>query len=214
MEILAQVGESDIAQIKVGQPVEFTVQALPGQTFKATVKQVRLQSTTQDNVVNYTVVVAVDNTSGKLLPGMTARANFLTNQPSALQAALAPGIYGLSNGALDEPWPKTMQIKSRLLEWIMNDETQPQILLDALRDDTAPQVGLSTAAVSDVEIEPRNTPVFIRHPVYGTRCSTVVAIDNDGEGLIVERRYSAAAEEIGETALRFRWPLVPDQPRK
>src|SRR6185369_11714391 len=58
MQILAQVGESDIAQIKEGQPVDFTVQALTGQTFHGSVKQVRLQSTTQDNVVNYTVVVA------------------------------------------------------------------------------------------------------------------------------------------------------------
>jgi HlyD family secretion protein len=78
MEILAQVGESDIAQIKEGQTAEFTVQALPGRTFEGTVKQVRLQSTTQDNVVNYTVVVAVDNARGHLLPGMTARVSFLT----------------------------------------------------------------------------------------------------------------------------------------
>src|ERR1043166_7584799 len=78
MQILAQVGESDIAQIKEGQPVEFTVQALPGRTFKGTVQQVRLQSTTTDNVVNYTVVIAADNSRGKLLPGMTARVNFLT----------------------------------------------------------------------------------------------------------------------------------------
>ncbi|HSP13590.1 MAG TPA: efflux RND transporter periplasmic adaptor subunit [Thermoanaerobaculia bacterium] len=79
MQILAQVGESDIAQIKQGQPADFTVQALQRQTFKGTVQQVRLQSTTQDNVVNYTVVVAVDNSGGKLLPGMTARVSFLTN---------------------------------------------------------------------------------------------------------------------------------------
>lgn len=92
MQILAQVGESDIAQIKEGQPVEFTVQALQGQTFKGTVKQVRLQSTTVDNVVNYTVVVAVDNSAGKLLPGMTARVNFLTNG--------AQNILKVSNSAL------------------------------------------------------------------------------------------------------------------
>jgi len=78
MQILAQVGESDIAQIKEGQPVDFSVQALPGRTFKGAVRQVRLESATQDNVVNYTVVVAVDNAGGKLLPGMTARAKFLT----------------------------------------------------------------------------------------------------------------------------------------
>ena len=78
MQILAQVGESDIAQIQQGQTAQFTVQALPGQTFKGTVQQVRLQSTTTDNVVNYTVVVAADNSRGKLLPGMTARVDFLT----------------------------------------------------------------------------------------------------------------------------------------
>jgi HlyD family secretion protein len=78
MQILAQVGESDIAQIKQGQTAEFTVQALQGRTFQGTVQQVRLQSTTTDNVVNYTVVVGVENPRGQLLPGMTARVNFLT----------------------------------------------------------------------------------------------------------------------------------------
>jgi HlyD family secretion protein len=92
MQILAQVGESDIAQIKEGQPVSFTVQALTGQTFKGTVKQVRLQSTTTDNVVNYTVVVSVPNTDGKLLPGMTARVQFLTKQ--------ADNVLKVSNSAL------------------------------------------------------------------------------------------------------------------
>jgi HlyD family secretion protein len=92
MQILAQVGESDIAQIKEGQPVSFTVQALTGQTFKGTVKQVRLQSSTTDNVVNYTVVVSVPNTEGKLLPGMTARVQFLTKQ--------ADNVLKVSNSAL------------------------------------------------------------------------------------------------------------------
>jgi HlyD family secretion protein len=92
MQILAQVGESDIAQIKEGQPVSFTVQALTGQTFKGVVKQVRLQSSTTDNVVNYTVVVSVPNAEGKLLPGMTARVQFLTKQ--------ADNVLKVSNSAL------------------------------------------------------------------------------------------------------------------
>jgi HlyD family secretion protein len=78
MRILALVDESDIGAIKTGQPVEFTVQAYPTETFAGTVQQVRLQSKTQDNVVDYTVVVGVKNTTGKLLPGMTATAQFLT----------------------------------------------------------------------------------------------------------------------------------------
>jgi HlyD family secretion protein len=79
MQILASVGEGDIASIKEGQPVKFTVQALSGQTFQGKVQQVRLQSATSENVVNYTVVVSVSNPEKKLLPGMTARVEFLTN---------------------------------------------------------------------------------------------------------------------------------------
>src|SRR4051812_2354361 len=78
MQILASVDESDIGQIKDNQPVQFTVQSYPGQQFSGTVKQVRLQSTTTDNVVNYTAVVAVKNDGGKLLPGMTATVAFTT----------------------------------------------------------------------------------------------------------------------------------------
>jgi HlyD family secretion protein len=92
MQILAQVGESDIAQIKPGQTVNFTVQALPNQTFHGTVQQVRLQSTTTDNVVNYTVVITVDNAQGKLLPGMTARVDFITKA--------ATNVLKVSNAAL------------------------------------------------------------------------------------------------------------------
>jgi HlyD family secretion protein len=78
MQILASVSESDIGAIKDGQPVTFTVQPYPNRSFTGTVRQVRLQSTTQDNVVNYTVVIAVSNADEKLLPGMTATVQFLT----------------------------------------------------------------------------------------------------------------------------------------
>ena len=88
MQILANVDESDIGSIAVGQPVTFTVQAYPNRTFNGSVQQVRLQSTTQDNVVNYTTVIAVANPDGKLLPGMTATVQFLTG--SAKNALLVP----------------------------------------------------------------------------------------------------------------------------
>ena len=79
MQILAQVGESDIAQIKEGQPVDVHRAGAADQTFKGTVKQVRLQSTTPDNVVNYTVVVVGrQRARTSCCPGMTARVEFLT----------------------------------------------------------------------------------------------------------------------------------------
>ena len=88
MQILANVDESDIGSIAVGQPVTFSVQAYPNRAFTGTVEQVRLQSTTQDNVVNYTTVISVSNLDGKLLPGMTATVQFLTG--SAKNVLLVP----------------------------------------------------------------------------------------------------------------------------
>lgn len=76
MQILATVDESDIGQIRNGQPVTFTVQAYPGQTFTGTVRQVRINPATMNNVVNYTAVIAVANPDARLLPGMTATVKF------------------------------------------------------------------------------------------------------------------------------------------
>jgi HlyD family secretion protein len=80
MQIEVNVDESDIGVIKEGQEVQFTVQAYPDEKFKGKVRQVRLQPTTIQNVVNYTVVVDASNESGKLLPGMTATVDFIVNE--------------------------------------------------------------------------------------------------------------------------------------
>lgn len=92
LQILANVDESDIGRIKEGQPVRFTVQAYSDRTFSGTVRQVRLQSTNTDNVVNYTVVVDVQNPEGILLPGMTATVDFLVQK--------AAGVLQVPNAAL------------------------------------------------------------------------------------------------------------------
>ncbi len=131
---------------------------------------------------------------------------FLSNRPAAMRCALGQGVYGLSNGALDAPWPKTVQLKGALLGWLMTGETAPERLFDALASEMLPPVGLAPSVPSDVPQEPLHSPVFIRNPVYGTRCSTVVAIDNGGAGVIIERRFGADGNATGETALDFRWP--------
>lgn len=77
MQILANVDESDIGQIKEGCKVRFTVQSYPTKKFTGISSQIRLQPTTIQNVVNYTVVVNVNNDDGLLLPGMTATIEFL-----------------------------------------------------------------------------------------------------------------------------------------
>jgi HlyD family secretion protein len=80
MEILADVDESDIGQIKVGQDVDFEVAAYMNKQFAGRVKQLRLQPKTVSNVVTYTVVVEAANQEGLLLPGMTATVSFVTEK--------------------------------------------------------------------------------------------------------------------------------------
>jgi HlyD family secretion protein len=80
MQIDSSFAEADIGNIKVGQPVQFTVDAFPEQAFSATVRQVRLNPTTQQNVVTYDVVVAVDNPDQILMPGMTAYVSVVVAQ--------------------------------------------------------------------------------------------------------------------------------------
>jgi HlyD family secretion protein len=89
IQILAAVDESDIAAVKDSQTVRFTVEAYPD-TFTARVGQVRLQSQLTDNVVNYTVVVVIDNADGRLLPGMTATVQFITG--SATDVLIVPNL--------------------------------------------------------------------------------------------------------------------------
>ena len=72
MQIETSVSEADIGVIKEGQAVTFTVDAYPNQTFDGTVRQMRLSPTTTSNVVVYTVVIDVDNSDLRLMPGMTA----------------------------------------------------------------------------------------------------------------------------------------------
>lgn len=80
MQIDSSFAEADVGNIHVGQLVQFTVDAFPNRSFSANVKQVRLNATTQQNVVTYDVVVAVDNPEEILMPGMTAYVNVIVAQ--------------------------------------------------------------------------------------------------------------------------------------
>ena len=72
MQVQADVDESDIGRIRIGQAVHFTVDAFPDRVFQATVSQIRLNATVNQNVVTYPVIVAVDNPDLNLRPSMTA----------------------------------------------------------------------------------------------------------------------------------------------
>lgn len=84
MQININVAEADIGQLRIDQPVKFTVDAYQNRTFTGSVKQVRLNPTIQENIVTYNVVAMVNNDDGTLLPGMTANIDFVVNQRNAV----------------------------------------------------------------------------------------------------------------------------------
>jgi HlyD family secretion protein len=77
MQINTSVDEADIGKVKVGQEVEFTVDAYADSTFHGKVGQVRIAPITVQNVVTYDVIVMVDNPEVKLKPGMTANVSII-----------------------------------------------------------------------------------------------------------------------------------------
>ncbi len=78
MQVVADVDEADIGDVKEGERVSFTVDAYPDDTFEGTVKQVRQEATTNNNVVTYEVVISAPNADLKLKPGLTANATIYT----------------------------------------------------------------------------------------------------------------------------------------
>ncbi|HOD59441.1 MAG TPA: efflux RND transporter periplasmic adaptor subunit, partial [Candidatus Syntrophosphaera sp.] len=77
MQITAVVDEADIGKVRVGMPVEFTVDAYPEEQFYGTVNQIRLNSIIEQNVVSYNVIIDTDNPEHKLLPGMTTNVTII-----------------------------------------------------------------------------------------------------------------------------------------
>ncbi len=129
-------------------------------------------------------------------------ATFFANRPKVVRKDLGPGVYGLSNGDLDEPWPKTRKLKAALVDWLQGPgdlEAMFAVLADETRplDSQLPSTGL------DLERERLVSPIFIRNAQYGTRCSTIVRIGPGGRGEIAERRFGPAGEVLGDTALSF-----------
>lgn len=78
MQVVADVDEADIGDVKEGERVSFTVDAYPDDTFEGEVKQVRQETTTTNNVVTYEVVISAPNADLKLKPGLTANVTIYT----------------------------------------------------------------------------------------------------------------------------------------
>ncbi|WP_434989405.1 NRDE family protein [Xanthomonas melonis] len=130
------------------------------------------------------------------------RCEHLSNHPP-LARQLEPGIHGMSNGPLDAAWPKTRALTDALHDWcrVGSDDLQP--LWDALGNRaTAPDAVLPSTGV-DLATERLLSAAFIAGPAYGTRASTVVAVDHRGQGFIHERRFGPNGIFQGQTRLEI-----------
>lgn len=123
MQVVANVDEADIGNVKEGDRVTFTVDAYPDDTFEGTVKQVRLEATTTNNVATYEVVISAPNADLKLKPGLTANVTIYTQERSGV---LAVANKALSFTPTKETVGKDMKIvdcKGKNKVWILNGNT-------------------------------------------------------------------------------------------
>lgn len=117
-------------------------------------------------------------------------AALLSNLPEPQRRPLGPGIHGLSNGHPGEPWPRRSTAEAALADWVNRDAASADLFV-LLRDESL--------------LDDGGVPIFIKAPVYGTRCSTVVLVDQEGRGHIAERRFHPDGGDAGETQIDFRW---------
>lgn len=155
MQIETAVSEADIGMIKDGMPVTFTVDAYPGMIFKGNVQQIRLSPTTVSNVVVYTVVIDVDNSDLKLMPGMTAFvtvvvANAKDTWKTKNSGLLIRSYKNIIDNVGDDITPKTHLAIKRNKDIVfvpykrgIATPTETQIISDELRENDKIIVGFT-----------------------------------------------------------------------
>lgn len=187
MQVIADVDEADIGQVKDGQRVEFTVDAYPDDTFEGMVQQVRLEATTESSVVTYEVVISAYNPDLKLKPGLTANVTIYTLEKEHALAVptkalrFVPDAELLSEiGLTIDGEPGKAEAGKREL-WIKNGERlTPRYvtsgaasgelteITEGLADGEEVAVGLSAASVEHESVTAERNP-FMPSPPGGNK---------------------------------------------
>jgi len=127
-----------------------------------------------------------------LVIGDRASLWYLSNRAGPARR-LGPGVYGVANAALDSPWPKVARGRERLAALVAGGEPGTRALLDLLADPTpAADVELPDTGVG-LAMERMLSPLFIASAVYGTCCSTALAMNRDGAVEFCERTQNPLA---------------------
>ena len=151
MQIETSVSEADIGRIKVGQSAEYTLDGYQDRKFEGTVTQVRLASTTTNNVVTYTVIVSVDNSDGLAIPGMSANVSIITGEAKdvlcvdnkALKFTPSDNTQKFENQGV---WLMTKKGPQRYdVELGLSDDNKTQIISDKIREKDKVIVGSITS---------------------------------------------------------------------
>ncbi len=132
-----------------------------------------------------------------LLAGVGGRTVYCGNRGGETRA-LAPGLYTLSNHLLDTPWPKSEQARFKLASALRDNRLAPESLLSVLSDTTPVEdPALLPATGIDPDLERTLSPPFIVGEEYGTRCTTVLMIDSQGEARFLEQNF-LRGEALGD----------------
>jgi len=115
---------------------------------------------------------------------------YFSNRQNTANPDLGSGIYGLSNGYLDEPWPKVAAGKGRFKNVISGADVSSDALVSMMLDKAAaPDDELPDTGVG-IDLERRLAPMFIESAGYGTRSTTAVIYSDDGQLAFVERSHA------------------------
>ncbi|MDQ2963368.1 MAG: NRDE family protein [Pseudomonadota bacterium] len=137
-----------------------------------------------------------------LLVGDVASCAYASNRASGA-LALGRGIHGLSNHLLDTPWPKLTRSKARFAACLAAADNGVEPLFELLADRTQAEATALPVTGIAPEWERLLSSAFIVDPRYGTRCSTVLTIADDGSARFVERSFAPEGRLTGESAHEF-----------
>lgn len=145
---------------------------------------------------------ADDYAGVNVLAGSAAGVAWWSNRGNAVRGVVA-GVAGLSNAALDTPWPKVQRVTSAVRAWAARGTTDLAPLFATLADRTpVPDAALPDTGVPREWERLLATP-FIVDPRYGTRCTTVLAIDHGGQACFHERTFAPDGTASGDALHTF-----------